>query len=728
MDNKNLRIFLYILTILSLTIPLAVANAGLPASYEIRHGLNITKEESAPPFTEGMDMQGGGNALLMDGKIQMVAKAWTSEEWRKKLQTKGPPKITGGNYQSDTNHPSGGQTGTTDEAKKDSADRAGDALTNSANNLPKAPDIVQEEEPNKIKGVKILTPLPGHRFEKNDITIAGRGSPQSTITLKEPESGKILKTGVDGRGNFLFEKVRLVEGENILMVNQLKPDGEIAFAKTPVSLISPDALITIEKPQEAEVLTVRSIDVSGKAQGAIQITLRQPLDGKNLESDMDEEGNFTFHNVNLKEGDNDLVIKYAGKRGDVWEIVRNITVDTKVSLDIIYPEHNSELATPSILLIGKTDPKSQVTLTLSTEEEETVVTAEETGRFCFENIRLFPGDNLLRLKSIDTAGNQTEKEHLIKLTEKSIGKGLISLDLKEADLQPIIRAIGKQCGLNVVMDSRVSGKVTINLKNVTPREALASILKLHGYEYFIEDKVLRVIRSRENDLLSRLFVLKNIQIDGVGEDEEQLRKQLHSLISEHGRVEINYRTNSILITDYSINMQAVDNFINQMEYLYGNTNKRLMTRVFHLKHIPLKDRFSNMNAGNFLIQLQSFISNEGTFLINNESNTLIIMDSVKNLEKIENLIQSMERSFEIEDEGIETRIFKLKYINLMEESESEVSRGNALIGGTSSNPTSQSSGSSVSNTGVTATSGSGAGAATSVGGAGAASSEGGVAP
>lgn len=55
----------------------------------------------------------------------------------------------------------------------------------------------------------------------------------------------------------------------------------------------------------------------------------------------------------------------------------------------------------------------------------------------------------------------------------------ITLSLKEADLAETLRSFAKMGDFNLILDPAVSGKVTVELKNVPWDQALDSILRIH---------------------------------------------------------------------------------------------------------------------------------------------------------------------------------------------------------------------------------------------------------
>ncbi len=56
----------------------------------------------------------------------------------------------------------------------------------------------------------------------------------------------------------------------------------------------------------------------------------------------------------------------------------------------------------------------------------------------------------------------------------------ISLDLRDAELKPLLRALGQQFKLNLLVNEDVKGQITLSLKDVPFREALQAITRANG--------------------------------------------------------------------------------------------------------------------------------------------------------------------------------------------------------------------------------------------------------
>ncbi len=84
--------------------------------------------------------------------------------------------------------------------------------------------------------------------------------------------------------------------------------------------------------------------------------------------------------------------------------------------------------------------------------------------------------------------------HEVESQEKRFTGEPISLELKDADIKDVLRTFAKITGLNVVVDPDVSGSVTVNLENVPWDQCLDIILRINRLDYVVENNVLRVAK------------------------------------------------------------------------------------------------------------------------------------------------------------------------------------------------------------------------------------------
>jgi MSHA type pilus biogenesis protein MshL len=99
---------------------------------------------------------------------------------------------------------------------------------------------------------------------------------------------------------------------------------------------------------------------------------------------------------------------------------------------------------------------------------------------------------------------------------KKIPEKLYSLSARDANIQEVLLAFSKESELNIIIDPELSGKVTVDLKQVTLKEALEVILSPMGWTYSLDDKFIKIARPQ---METRLFTLNYIATKRSGKRE-----------------------------------------------------------------------------------------------------------------------------------------------------------------------------------------------------------------
>jgi MSHA biogenesis protein MshL len=90
---------------------------------------------------------------------------------------------------------------------------------------------------------------------------------------------------------------------------------------------------------------------------------------------------------------------------------------------------------------------------------------------------------------------------------------LFSFSLRDADIREVFMAIAKQTTFNIVVDPKVKGVVTVDLRNVTLTEALDTLTDLLGLTYTIKQSIVRVFEPVPE---TRIFSLQYVNIKRTG--------------------------------------------------------------------------------------------------------------------------------------------------------------------------------------------------------------------
>jgi len=228
----------------------------------------------------------------------------------------------------------------------------------------------------------------------------------------------------------------------------------------------------------------------------------------------------------------------------------------------------------------------------------------------------------------------------------------ITLDVKDMEITDVIRMIADQSGLNIITSKNVKGLVTINLQSIPVEKALDAILKVNNCGYIKEGNIIQVYTFPElnqkeqfSQLITRVYRIKHIKaID--------LKPTLISLKSGRGRMEVEPRTNSIVVTDIEESIRAIEEAINEMD-------KKLETKAY---------RLSYANPQELQKTLQTIIpATEGDVLIDERTNSLVVSASPLLLDKIDALVTNWDKQIPqvlIEAKILQITLEKNKFIGV----------------------------------------------------------------
>jgi type IV pilus assembly protein PilQ len=153
----------------------------------------------------------------------------------------------------------------------------------------------------------------------------------------------------------------------------------------------------------------------------------------------------------------------------------------------------------------------------------------------------------------------------------------VNFDFEDADLRGVLRVFQDVSGLNIVIDQDVKGTVNLVLRNVPWDQALDVILKAHRLGYVVEASIVRIasLSSLAEEEAQRRK-LADAQAD-AGElhvvtkrlsyaRADELQNLLKSVLSRRGSVQIDQRTNTLIVTDLEARLKAVDELIGSLDH------------------------------------------------------------------------------------------------------------------------------------------------------------------
>ncbi len=77
---------------------------------------------------------------------------------------------------------------------------------------------------------------------------------------------------------------------------------------------------------------------------------------------------------------------------------------------------------------------------------------------------------------------------------------IVNLSLRDADVTQVLRMFADQAGMNIIFAQNISGKVTMDLVNVTLQKALALVTTTNKLKYGIQGNTMIVTTADDEDI------------------------------------------------------------------------------------------------------------------------------------------------------------------------------------------------------------------------------------
>jgi type IV pilus assembly protein PilQ len=153
----------------------------------------------------------------------------------------------------------------------------------------------------------------------------------------------------------------------------------------------------------------------------------------------------------------------------------------------------------------------------------------------------------------------------------------ISMDFQGVDLRSVLRTFAEISGLNMVIDPDVQGTVDIVLTDVPWDQALEVILRGNSLDYTVDGTIVRIARvetlRKEQDSRTQLaqssanagaLAVRTYTLSYAKADQAApLVKS--SVLSPRGNVQIDTRTNTLIITDLPVRLDTVQQLLGTLD-------------------------------------------------------------------------------------------------------------------------------------------------------------------
>ncbi len=143
--------------------------------------------------------------------------------------------------------------------------------------------------------------------------------------------------------------------------------------------------------------------------------------------------------------------------------------------------------------------------------------------------------------------------------------GLVTMDFEDADIRDVIKVLALASGMNMVIGKDIEAKVTLFLKDVPWEKALDIVLRTYNFTYKTEKNLIRImtfekVKQEERDipLMTKIVYLNFADVEG-------LKDTLTKMLSDRGSIEVDARTNSMLITDIPAKVEDAEKIAKKLD-------------------------------------------------------------------------------------------------------------------------------------------------------------------
>lgn len=152
----------------------------------------------------------------------------------------------------------------------------------------------------------------------------------------------------------------------------------------------------------------------------------------------------------------------------------------------------------------------------------------------------------------------------------------MDLDFKDADIHNLLRTLANVGGVNIVIPDEIQARVTVRLRRVPWDQALEVILASKGLWYKREGDLYRIATRKQLDAEAEAEAARLAALVKAEAPEPQIftlnyavadkvKGQLEPLLSPKGRIEVDARTNSLIINDIRANRRRIIDLLTRLD-------------------------------------------------------------------------------------------------------------------------------------------------------------------
>ena len=139
-----------------------------------------------------------------------------------------------------------------------------------------------------------------------------------------------------------------------------------------------------------------------------------------------------------------------------------------------------------------------------------------------------------RIIRISWLPQKEEVARKVRAQRISSMESTVSLNFKDAQLIDVLRLLQTQNNLNIIAGEEVKGKVTVGLNDVNLGTALDAILKVNGFDWFMQENILvikKIETEMEGSTETRIYKLEYVDASAVA-------SAITNVLTKKGKIQV----------------------------------------------------------------------------------------------------------------------------------------------------------------------------------------------
>ena len=137
---------------------------------------------------------------------------------------------------------------------------------------------------------------------------------------------------------------------------------------------------------------------------------------------------------------------------------------------------------------------------------------------------------------------------------------LFSIEVRDAEISDVLRALAQQSGLNIILGQGVEGKASLSFKDIPFRDAMEMVIKANGFMYTVQNNIMWV--GRKVDVTDEMRV-EIVRLNNA--DPATAVQQMKGIMSETGSAFADQRTNSVILRDLPRNIDQAKRLLTALD-------------------------------------------------------------------------------------------------------------------------------------------------------------------